>query len=434
MGQLLLIRDTNDTSATPPIPAGVEQVLSSWRSADVPRVQTATLRAVIDDPSVLDQVEVAWLMLDRLGAGELFEAIAELQDRHIPTLLTRPNSPEMLGQVYQDGVVACPPGTDPAQACVVLQTLASQSPSVAMLRREGRMLRTQNAGLCDQISKLDEELRMAAQLQREFLPAKLPELDGVTFNVLYRPAGYVSGDIYDVMRLDEHHLGFFVADAVGHGVPAALMTIYIKRSLHSKRIDPDAPDGYTLLSPGEAMADLNADMIAHQSGKVRFATACYGILDTRTLELTICRAGHPFPMLLRDDQDVQTLEPEGGLLGVFPDEIFEEEIVQLQPGDRLLLYSDGFECAFPDDELGKNGKRKVANENYAQEFLDLGNGDAAQAIQRLEDKLDTQAGSLNQKDDLTIVCLSVARDAGASTNEAQAKSQAKPRQSKPNAA
>ncbi|XAM01702.1 PP2C family protein-serine/threonine phosphatase [Phycisphaeraceae bacterium D3-23] len=190
-----------------------------------------------------------------------------------------------------------------------------------------------------------------------------------------------------------------------------------------------------MLSPGEAMAGLNADMIAHQSGKVRFATACYGILDTRSLELTICRAGHPFPMLLRDgEEDVQTLEPEGGLLGVFPDEVFEEQVVQLQQGDRLLLYSDGFECAFPDGELGSNGKRKVANENYAQEFLDLGNGDPSHAIQRLEDKLDTQAGSLNQKDDLTIVCLSVKREAGGGVIDAAAEPEAKPRKPKPNAA
>ncbi|MFI4862219.1 MAG: PP2C family protein-serine/threonine phosphatase [Phycisphaerales bacterium JB063] len=440
MGQLLLIRDTDAEPASQTVPAGVEHVLSLWRGDDPPRVRTATLHEVLADPAMLTAVEAAWLMLDRPASGDLFAIVGELQERQVPALLTRPNSGEQLGQTYQDGIIACPPGTEPEQACVALQALVSQAPVVALLRRERRMLRAQNAGLCEQIGKLDEELRMAAQLQREFLPAKLPEVGDVSFHVLYRPAGYVSGDIYDVMRLDENHLGFFVADAVGHGVPAALMTIYIKRSLRSKRIDPDAPNGYTLLSPGEAMANLNADMIATQSGKVRFATACYGVLDIRTLKLTICRAGHPFPMLLRDDDEVQTLEPEGGLLGVFPDEVFEEHVVQLQRGDRLLLYSDGFECAFPDDEPGKNGKRKVANENYAQEFLDLGNGDPSQAIGRLENKLDTQAGSLNQKDDLTIVCLSIKREAGEETAQGESENasatatDSQSRKAKPNAA
>ncbi|MEM9416331.1 MAG: PP2C family protein-serine/threonine phosphatase [Planctomycetota bacterium] len=441
MDQLLLIRDTDAQNASQTVPASVEHVMSFWRGDDAPRVEAVSLAAVLEDPTLLASAQAAWLMLERPASGDLFELIGQLQERQVPAMLTRPNCAEALGQTYQDGIIACPQGTEPEQACIALQSLMSQAPVVSVLRRERRMLRAQNAGLCEQIGKLDEELRMAAQLQREFLPAKLPELGDVSFHVLYRPAGYVSGDIYDVMRLDEHHLGFFVADAVGHGVPAALMTIYIKRSLRSKRIDPDSPGGYTLLAPGEAMSKLNADMIAHQSGKVRFATACYGVLDTRSLELTICRAGHPFPMLLRDDEDVQTLEPEGGLLGVFPDEVFEEQVVQLKHGDRLLLYSDGFECAFPDDEIGKNGKRKVANENYAQEFLDLGNGDPSQAIHRLEDKLDTQAGSLNQKDDLTIVCLSVKREAGETTTSTQdaqtqpdSETERKSRKTKPNAA
>ncbi|XAM00337.1 hypothetical protein OT109_02895 [Phycisphaeraceae bacterium D3-23] len=231
MGQLLLIRDTDANSASHTVPASVERVLSMWRGEDAPRVEAVSLHEVLADPALLAATEVAWLMLDRPASGDLFAIVGELQERQVPAMLTRPNSAEVLGQTYQDGIIACPPGTEPEQACIALQALVSQAPVVAVLRRERRMLRAQNAGLCEQIGKLDEELRMAAQLQREFLPAKLPEVGGVSFHVLYRPAGYVSGDIYDVMRLDEHHLGFFVADAVGHGVPAALMTIYIKRAL-----------------------------------------------------------------------------------------------------------------------------------------------------------------------------------------------------------
>ncbi|MGB0767454.1 MAG: PP2C family protein-serine/threonine phosphatase [Phycisphaeraceae bacterium] len=409
---MLVIRDRGAGSDT--VPAGVERVLSNWRGHDRPHVTVQPMDKVLDDPDLLTDVESVWLLLENPTASDLFAIVGECEDRHLPTLLTRPGGAEALGQQHTEGVVACPPGTAPEEACVVLQTLLSQAPTLSSMRRELRVLTAQQQGLCSQIGKLDEELRMAAQLQREFLPSELPELDPVSFHVLYRPAGYVSGDIYDVVRLDEHHVGFFVADAVGHGVPAALMTVYIKRSLRCKAIDPAEPRGYRLLAPGEALAKLNADMIGTQSGKVRFATACYGVLDTRTMKLTIARAGHPFPMLLRgEDDEVETIEPEGGLLGVFEDEVYEEQTVQLKPGDRMLLYSDGFECAFPDDELSANGKRKVANENYAKEFLDLGNGDPGEAVRRLEANLDSQAGSLNQKDDLTVVCLAVAKEAGA---------------------
>jgi len=408
---MLVVRDTG--AAVDVVPAGVERVLSHWRGPDKPHVTVQPLDRVLGDASILESVESVWILLDNVSASDLFAIIGECEDRHLPALLSRPNGPESLGELHQDGIVACPPGTLPEEACVVLQTLLSQAPTLASMRRDLKVLGAQHAGLCSQIGKLDEELRMAAQLQREFLPRELPDSSKVSFHVLYRPAGYVSGDIYDVIQLDEHHVGFFVADAVGHGVPAALMTVYIKRSLRPKRIDPSLPGGYVLLTPAEALGQLNDDMISTQSGKVRFATACYGVLDTRDLKLTIARAGHPFPMILRGEDDrVETIEPEGGLLGVFENEVYEEAVIQLYPGDRVLLYSDGFECAFPDEELGSNGKRRVANENYAKEFLDLGNGDAGEAIRRLEANLDSQAGSLNQKDDLTVVCLAIAKDAG----------------------
>jgi len=409
MGRMLVVRDAGVPADA--VPAGVQRVLSHWRGPDKPHINVTTLDRVLRDTSTLDSNESVWLLLDSPSASDLFAIVGECEERHLPTLLTRPNGPETLGEMHQDGIVACPPGTQPEEACVVLQTLLSQAPTLAAMRRELKVLGAQHAGLCSQIGKLDEELRMAAQLQREFLPRELPKADGVSFHVLYRPAGYVSGDIYDVMRLDEDHIGFFVADAVGHGVPAALMTVYIKRSLRSKRIDANAPAGYTLLSPAEALDRLNSDMIGTQNGKVRFATACYGVLNTKDLKLTIARAGHPFPMLLRGDDDrCETIEPEGGLLGVFEGEVYEQTTIQLHAGDRLLLYSDGFECAFPDETVGTNGKRRVANENYAKEFLDLGNGDPGEAIKRLEDNLDGQAGSLNQKDDLTVLCLAIARE------------------------
>lgn len=411
MSRMLVVTDTGASADR--VPTGVQKVLTHWRGHDRPHVFTQPIERVLDDPAILDDVESVWLLLDKPSAGDLFAITGECEDRHLPTLLTRPGGHESLGEHHAEGIVACPHGTTPEDACVVLQTLLSQAPTVAAMRRELKVLSVQQQGLCSQIGKLDEELRMAAQFQREFLPNELPNIDPISFHALYRPAGYVSGDIYDVQRLDEHHIGFFVADAVGHGVPAALMTVYIKRSLRGKRIDPSAPKGYCLLTPAEALAQLNADMIATQNGKVRFATACYGIIDLRNLQMTLARAGHPFPMLLRGaDESVETIEPEGGLLGVFEDEIYEEATVQLRPGDRMLIYSDGFECAFPDEAVGSNGKRKVANENYAKEFLDLGNGDPDAAIRRLEDKLDGQAGSLNQKDDLTVLCMAISTAAG----------------------
>ena len=106
------------------------------------------------------------------------------------------------------------------------------------LRMELNLLRRRDETLNFHLTRIDEELRLAARLQQDFLPKELPEVGPVRFHTLFRPAGYVSGDLYDVMRLDETRVGFYMADAVGHGVPAALLTMFIKQALITKEITP----------------------------------------------------------------------------------------------------------------------------------------------------------------------------------------------------
>ena len=123
--------------------------------------------------------------------------------------------------------------------------------------------------------------------------------------------------------------------------------------------------------------------------------------------MILARAGHPFPILLRADGSTDTVAPEGSLLGVFPDEVFEQTTVDLRPGDRLLVYSDGFELAFP----GKKENQPVANDRYTTEFERLRYGPIDKALARLDVTLDAQTGSLNQRDDLTMLCLEVKKNA-----------------------
>lgn len=191
--------------------------------------------------------------------------------------------------------------------------------------------------------ELGEEMRIAANLQRDFLPSRLPEVGPVLFGTLFMPAGFVSGDIYDVVRLDETTLGFYVADAVGHGLPAALLTMFIKKALQTKRISGHS---YEIIRPEIALAQLNADICEQNASGFHFCTAVYGVLDTASLELTYACAGHPEPVLFRTDGEVRSLAAPGGLLGVMPDEAYESRTVTLRAGDRLVLYSDGLESIF----------------------------------------------------------------------------------------
>ncbi len=400
---LLLITDGEE----PACHGLVEAAMSVWPARLRPEVACVRAAEVLADEHRLDRCAVPWVMTGAVPEDQLFDLVALLQDRHLCGLVTRQGETRAAGEVLHEALMVAPPDADPHVVAAMLRTLWTTSGMVRAVKAELQLVQLHHGGLMDQIGKMDEELRLAAQLQREFMPHTLPSVQNLDFRVFFRPAGYVSGDIYDVFKLDEDHVGFYVADAVGHGVPAALMTMFIKRSLPTKEIDATLPGGYRIVPPAEALRRLNLDMTHHQNGKVRFATACYGVLNWRTLELTFARGGHPFPFLLRANGSVEQLDPDGSLLGVFAEEEFEQTTTQLAAGDRLLLYSDGFELAFREKGESTTEKRKLISDRYTHEFRDLARGSLDEAMHRLAHKIDHGAGSLNQSDDLTAIVIGV---------------------------
>src|SRR5688572_24886415 len=222
---------------------------------------------------------------------------------------------------------------DLSPAALVERQFETVQREVDGLRAELDQLRRRDDALNFYMQRLDDELRLAARLQQDFLPKSLPQVGRLRFHTLFRPAGYVSGDLYDVMRLDERRVGFYMADAVGHGMPAALLTMFVKHALVTKDI---TPSGYHLLDPGESLRRLNDSMLDQALSHASFVTAVYGVIDADTLQLHLAKAGHPAPLLLRAEGGVEDVSPEGCLLGVFPGETFASQTVQLRPGDRVI--------------------------------------------------------------------------------------------------
>lgn len=240
-----------------------------------------------------------------------------------------------------------------------------------------------------------EQLEMAGRVQRNFLPSRFPNTEHFHFSALFRPAEWVSGDIYDVRRLDESHIGFYIADAVGHSLPAALLTIFIKQGMVMRQTYEHS---WQIFPPKQVIRNLNLQMIEQELQGCLFSTACYFLLNTETREARWARAGHPYPILIRDGKP-KLLESRGGLLGVFEQTQFEEKSIQLCPGDKLLLYSDGAEPFI--------GTGKDAEFHFHFSFLDLCKLSVDDLIAALDHMADTCQFAPGQKDDITALALQI---------------------------
>ncbi len=247
----------------------------------------------------------------------------------------------------------------------------------------------------EHFNEVDQEMQLAGRLQRDFLPRKIDPVGPAHFATLFRPVTWVSGDIYDIFRIDEQHVGFYVADAVGHGMAASLLTMFIKNAVTAKEI---TPTGYRVLDPSETLTHLNEAILSQNLPHCQFVTACYCVLNTATLVLRFARGGHPYPLLASHDGTLSELKSQGGLMGLFGEATFPTRTVQLQPGDKLILYTDGIEVSFAprDDE-------PHSWEHYRTVFDALAHEPIDEIVRRLEVELNAETGSLNPKDDVTLV-------------------------------
>jgi serine phosphatase RsbU (regulator of sigma subunit) len=285
-------------------------------------------------------------------------------------------------------------------AAVAPAAIRAVAASLAAIRRSSRRLERaerRQRDATDTVRRMDRELVEAARMQREFLPRRLPRHRRLECSVLWRPACHVSGDIYDLVRLGRDRIGVFIADAVGHGLPAAMVAMGLARRLQLREsAEPRAP-----LEPAEVLRRLNEELVSCRSEMVWFATAAYALFDLRRGEVTVASAGHPPPLLLRPGEAIRPLETRGGLLGIFPRERFEQRTEILAEDDRLLLHSDGFEPAFPADPLAGDPAT-----GYLQAFSEL---DRCATAADMRSCIAAAAASgpvdESQRDDLTLICL-----------------------------
>lgn len=336
-------------------------------------------------------------MLDRRRLDEL---VQRLQADNVPTLLWgEPGAVPLPAGGNIDRVA----GTASLDEVIGrLETIARYVPMVRRLDRELSHLQRLSRQLNRYFEDIDKEMRLAGRLQQDFLPRRAPDVAPLRFAHLFRPAGWVSGDIFDVFRIDDEHVALFIADAMGHGTAAGLMTMFIRRALVAQRV---VAGRYEIVAPPEAMRDLHDELARLELPHFQFITSAYAVVNTRTLELRVARGGHPYPIHVGPDAHMTELQPEGGLLGLAdltPD--FEEHRLTLQPGDKLIFYTDGLE-----EVLVGERKRCGALPLFTAELRQWVRSDAQQLVDAIAAHLDRREGSLNPEDDVTVVVMEVAR-------------------------
>jgi sigma-B regulation protein RsbU (phosphoserine phosphatase) len=322
--------------------------------------------------------------------------VEDALSRHVPVLcLGADDAGEPI-------VARAPADAPPEFVAGMLLGLLERQTDLDRMRREAIAANASSGDLRAEVNRITDELQLASSVQRDFLPRSLPTLGSVRMGALWKPAEFVSGDLYNVMRLDEHRLGVFITDAVGHGVPAALMTLVIGRALPTKDI---AGNAYRLLSPAESLERLNAEMLARSEHASRFATAVYAVIDVQSGHVRFSCAGHPPVLLARAGGGFEPHGTTGGLLGVFEGTTFGEAELELAPGDRLLLYSDGFEQAFPDAAVLRQ-KHRLPNDRYLQSFARHRGLSEAQAFcDAVSRETDEACAGTPLHDDVTLVCI-----------------------------
>ncbi len=267
-----------------------------------------------------------------------------------------------------------------------------------LMREELNRLR-QTRGSASPIGHdFDEQIRLAGQIQHDLLPEPIADTHPLLIHPLYLPADFVSGDTYDVARLDENRFSFSLADATGHGLPAALLAILVRNSLRGKEIREGS---YRIIEPDELLSRVNDELLDTHLRQCQFITAVHAIFDRTTREVRWARGGSPYPILFRPGREPEQIHSAGGLIGAFGNQTFEVARLKLQPGDVLLFHTDGLDALLLGRDTGRPPNALLSTD-WVRNFHRMGPELALNEIRRLTAARDPASWS---RDDITAIAL-----------------------------
>jgi len=242
--------------------------------------------------------------------------------------------------------------------------------------------------------RLVKDMEFARTVQESFLPQHVPEVRNYKFSAHYTPAQEVGGDFYDFIRLDRGRTGIVIGDVSGKGVPAALYMAKLGSDLRTL--------AFTEGDPAAALTKLNV-LLAERSRRGMFATLLYIELDGETGRLIMANAGHLPPLLKKADGSVGKLPTAGSApLGILPTLSFTRQLASLEPGDTVVLYTDGIIEAM-------NARDELYGYERFEALIAVSPADPEAMKAAIVEDVNRFTGLSPQHDDMTLVCFGAVR-------------------------
>jgi sigma-B regulation protein RsbU (phosphoserine phosphatase) len=243
-------------------------------------------------------------------------------------------------------------------------------------------------------TRLMREAREAGKLQRDLLPADPPVIPGFSVQVVYSPAGEVSGDMYGFVQIDTDRSAVWLADVCGHGLPAAMLTGFVKQCLS----DSMALSRGRRNEPEEVLHRLNRELLRQNLSGCNFAACCWAAVDHQTGRVSWARGGTPYPLVLKRGRAAVEVQSAGTVLGAIEEPALQRCSVDLEPGDSVIFHSDGLDALLRGD-----APLRLDSIAYTRWFGSLRARKLEEALVEVERLRDHQRGVL--EDDLCVVAV-----------------------------
>ena len=229
---------------------------------------------------------------------------------------------------------------------------------ISLRKMHERELQETHANLTAAYNQIHESLLAAASIQKALIPLENSDFRTIRHGKFSIPCQFVTGDVINIIKIDDTHLAFYILDVSGHGLPAALLatTLSILLQPSANFFDPirrhsSVSPFYNVTPPDEVAHELNKRFF-NDRFSVQYFTMIYGVIDTETYTGSMIQAGHPRAIQQALDGTVTIIDNAGLPVGMIPNETYENIPFTLLPGERLFFYSDGItECVSPDGEM-----------------------------------------------------------------------------------